>query len=69
MNTTYKIRCRNCGTLTDLPRRGGYGKFDSERSLLHIETQIPIRCPHCLGRLNETAEEFREQVLQVGLCG
>ncbi len=64
MNTSYKVRCRNCGTLTDLPRRGGYGKFGIENGWHCIETQIPIRCPHCLGRLNETAQGFREQVFR-----
>lgn len=69
MKATYKVRCRNCGTETELTRRGGYGKFGAKNSWHCIETQIPIRCPHCLGRLNDTAEEFQEQVLRVALCG
>lgn len=66
MGTEYKVHCRHCGTETALPRRGGYGKFDTESRYLHIETEIPIRCPRCLHRLNNSTEEFRSQIKRVG---
>lgn len=66
MGTIYKIRCEHCGTETDLPRRGGYGKFQSTSDWLHIETDLPIRCPGCLHRLNTSQEAFRRQVVCVG---
>lgn len=62
MGTIYKVRCAYCGTETDLPRRGGYGKFHATSDWLHVETDIPIRCPGCLHRLNTTQEDFQRQV-------
>lgn len=66
MGTIYKIRCARCGAETELPRRGGYGKFRAAGDWPHIETDLPIRCPGCLHRLNASQEEFRRQVVCVG---
>ena len=65
METMYKVRCKYCGTETELPRRGGFGKFQTTNLWQHIELDIPIRCPGCMHRLNASAEAFRSQVEQV----
>ncbi len=63
MNEYLKIRCRRCGQETLLRAYGGYGKFGSKSRPAYIETEIPIRCPHCLMRLNRSAEAFRAQMV------
>ncbi|MFI3301581.1 MAG: hypothetical protein SNH35_05185 [Rikenellaceae bacterium] len=67
MGTFYKISCKHCGAQFDhygdnsygvLPRCVGCGED-------HIETQMAIRCPGCMRRLNNTEQEFKEQVQEV----
>lgn len=69
MRTNYKVRCPQCGSETELKRRTRFGGVAKEGFSGYIETEIPIRCPHCLGRLNRTEEQFRRQLFEVGLCG
>ncbi len=65
MGTIYK------STLRPLRRRNrpaaprGYGKFHPTSDWLHVETELPIRCPECLHRLNVSQEEFSRQVVCV----
>jgi len=66
MGTTYKIRCRRCGAQFDScagtgalhPCTGSGGTYADS----YVETEIPIRCPNCMHRLNATQEEFMRQV-------
>ena len=63
MGTGVKIRCKHCGAeFIDLVGVGLMG-FDSGAGTSHIETEKAIRCPQCMKRLNNTAEEFEEQVM------
>lgn len=66
MEAKYKVRCPQCGSETELRRRSRVAQGAGAGC---IETEIPIRCPHCLGRLNRTEEQFRRQLFEVGLCG
>lgn len=61
MRGTYKIRCNHCGGL--------FGSFENHHSNsriisanIHIETELPIRCPLCRGRINNSLKEFIEQI-------
>ncbi|MFI3319941.1 MAG: hypothetical protein SNH01_04355 [Rikenellaceae bacterium] len=66
MGTVYKMRCRYCGGQFD---HYGDGASDVTAKTQHaastkvyVETQIPIRCPGCLRRLNNTEDDYRQQV-------
>lgn len=63
MGTSYKIRCMHCGTEF---LHVASGDFGAVRSCVgcecHIETDVAIRCPSCMQRLNRTEEEFNQQV-------
>lgn len=63
MGTLYKIRCKRCGAQFDHYANGDYGLL---RLCVgcgeYVETEMPIRCPACLHKLNATAEEFNAQV-------
>lgn len=61
MRTTYKIRCNHCG--------GVFGDFTNHHqnigvmsTNIHIEIELPIRCPLCKGRINRSTEEFQQQI-------
>ena len=63
MGTVYKIRCKKCGAQFDhfihsrtgvMQRAVGMGDF--------VETETAIRCPCCHKRMNNTPEEFNEQI-------
>jgi hypothetical protein len=41
----------------------GFMGFDCENGFCHIETETAIRCPQCMKRLNNTEEEFNEQIV------
>ena len=66
METEHTIRCKHCGTefmnLVGLGLMGFMG-FDCENGFCHIETETAIRCPKCMKRLNNTQEEFEEQII------
>lgn len=66
MGTAYKIRCKHCGAQFNHSSDASYGFLPTcigcGDSLGDIETQAAIRCPACLKRLNNTPEEFKEQV-------
>ena len=58
------IRCKHCGGEFAYATNSGFMKrLYSEYGWLHIETENSIRCPHCMKRLNNTAEEFEEQIV------
>ncbi len=66
MGTAYQICCKHCGTRFNhsadagfgfLPMCVGCGDMGG-----YIETETSIRCPSCHRRLNNTPEEFIEQV-------
>ena len=64
MGTGQTIRCKHCGTeFMNLVGFSFMGQFDCEDGMCHIETERAIRCPHCMKRLNNTQEEFEEQVV------
>lgn len=61
MRTTYRIRCNHCGGL--------FGDVENHHSTatatsvnIHIETELPIRCPLCRGRVNNSSKEFIQQI-------
>ena len=66
MGTAYKIRCKHCGAQFNHSSDAGFGILPTcigcGDGMGHIETQLAIRCPSCLKRLNNTPEEFNEQV-------
>ncbi|MDE5637717.1 MAG: hypothetical protein K2J51_00675 [Alistipes sp.] len=68
MGTAYKIKCRHCGAQFDHYTDSGYGVLQpcvgcgDTYADGYVETEIPIRCPACLHRLNTTPEDFRRQV-------
>lgn len=66
MGSVYKIRCKHCGAQFNLSNHANYGflpiSIGYGKSAGDIETQSAMRCPACLKRLNNTAEEFNEQV-------
>ena len=67
MGTGHTIRCKHCGTefmnLVGLGLMGFMGLFDCEDGVCHVETETAIRCPKCMKRLNNTQEEFEEQII------
>ena len=63
MGSVYKIRCKHCGAQFNLSNHANYGFLPFSIGYAgDIETQSAMRCPACLKRLNNTAEEFNEQV-------
>lgn len=63
MGTAYKIRCKHCGAQFDHYMQPGYGILPACVGCgEHVETETAIRCPACRRRLNNTQEEFNEQV-------
>ena len=58
------IRCKHCGTeFMHLTGLGFMGQFDCEDGFCHVETETAIRCPQCMKRLNNTEDEFNEQIV------
>lgn len=62
MGTAYKIRCRYCGTQFDHYNGNDYGTTIMCIGCGHVETEAPIRCPACMGRINTSQEEFDKQI-------
>lgn len=62
MGTTCKIRCKHCGARFDNLTRSLFGLRPSDLGCGYVETEIPIRCPVCRGRLNDSQEEFDAQI-------
>lgn len=63
MGTAYRIRCKHCGAQFEHSTQPGFGLIPTCfgcGELLEMETAI--RCPACLKRLNNSEEEFNEQV-------
>ena len=57
------IRCKHCGGEFAYATNSGFMKrLYSEYGWLHIEIENSIRCPHCMKRLNNTAEELEAQL-------
>ena len=64
MGTGHTIRCKHCGTeFIHLANLNFMGLYDCEDGYCHIETETSIRCPQCMKRLNNTVEEFNEQII------
>ena len=58
------IRCKRCGGEFKYPTDTAFMKrLYSKDGWCHIETENSIRCPHCMKRLNNSAEEFEEQIV------
>lgn len=63
MGTAYKVRCKHCGTQFDHYTAAGYGLMPACVGCgEYVETQMAIRCPGCLRKLNDSQQEFNEQV-------
>ena len=63
MGTLYKIKCKHCGAQFDHYIYGERGVLQRAVACADfVETDIAIRCPHCLRRMNNSQEEFNEQV-------
>lgn len=68
MGIAYKIRCRHCGAQFDHSTDAGYGMLQpcvgcgDSYCNAYVETEIPIRCPACMRRLNTSQEEFNKQI-------
>ena len=63
MGTAYKIRCKHCGAQFDHYMQPGYGILPACVGCgEYVETETAIRCPACRRRLNNTQEEFNEQI-------
>lgn len=63
MGIAYKIRCKHCGAEFDHYANNDYGSLPRCVGCAdYVETEVAIRCPACLHKLNETPEGFREQV-------
>ena len=66
MGTSYKIRCKHCNTEFMHYEGNDYGAIrECVGCECHIETEVPMRCPSCLKRINDTEEEFRRQIITV----
>lgn len=66
METTYRIRCRHCGTLLPQNADSNLGAIARcANSDCHIDTEFAMRCPVCMKRLNRTEQEFKEQIEMV----
>ena len=66
MGTALKIRCKHCGAQFNHSGVAGHGFLPTfigqAEDLGHSETQMAMRCPNCMRRLNNTIEEFYEQI-------
>lgn len=63
MAIMYKIKCRHCGMEFQHFASADYGTLRACVGCeCHVETQMAIRCPGCLRKLNNTQEEFNSQV-------
>ena len=58
------IRCKHCGTETIILADWGFmQQLGRKIGVCHIETETAIRCPQCMKRLNNTEDEFNEQIV------
>ena len=64
MGTTYKIRCKHCGSKIDRFVKADFGVLPMGMGCGcgYVETETAIRCPACHSKLNTTKEEFQAQV-------
>ncbi len=63
MGTAYKIRCKHCGTQFNHSSQPAFGMLQPCVGCCdYIETETAIRCPACFKKLNNSPEEFNEQV-------
>ena len=69
MNANHKLCCRHCGTEIEILNRTAYNKRGRAKGSAYIETEIAIRCPHCLHRLNQSEEIFRSQIVKFPIAG
>ncbi|MBR2351372.1 MAG: hypothetical protein IKA70_00350 [Alistipes sp.] len=64
MGMGQTIRCRHCGTeFICLTGHEFMGQFDCSEGFCRVETEISIRCPQCMKRLNNSEREFNEQIV------
>lgn len=57
------IRCKHCGTEFINLTGFGFMGFNRNKGFYHIETEIAMRCPQCMKRINNSAEEFNSQIV------
>ena len=63
MSVGYQIKCEHCGTeVMHLAVGSAYAARMHAGGECHIETDVAIRCPSCMHRLNSTKEVFERQV-------
>lgn len=63
MGRAYTVKCKHCGTQFDHYTGTDWGRLQMCVGCeTYVETQMPIRCPNCMKRLNSTQQEFNEQV-------
>ncbi|MFI3277651.1 MAG: hypothetical protein SNH13_00525 [Rikenellaceae bacterium] len=63
MGTAYKLKCRYCGAHYDHFGDGDSGaSTTSLKERCYIETQVAIRCPCCMRRLNATEQDFHTNI-------
>lgn len=66
MGTLYQINCKHCGAHINYTAENDNGymmRYGANRQLHgHIETETSMRCPSCHRRLNNSLEEFNEQI-------
>lgn len=67
MGTTHRIRCKHCGARFDNLTRSLFGLRPCDIGCGYVETENPIRCPVCMGRLNDSQEEFVAQIETIAL--
>ena len=64
MENGQTIRCKHCGAEFVMMTTFGLMKgINRAIGFRHVETEMAIRCPQCMKRLNNTQEEFEEMVV------
>ncbi len=63
MSVGYQIKCEHCGAeVMHLTVGNSHTARTSAKGEYHIETDVAIRCPSCMHRLNSTKEGYERQV-------
>lgn len=68
MGIAYQIKCKHCQAVFNYSQDQTFGL--TSRCIgceSYVEVDAPIRCPSCNRRLNNTQQEFNEQVETVML--
>ena len=63
MGIAYQIKCKHCQAVLNYSQDQSFGMMPRCVGCeSYVETDAPIRCPACNRRLNNSQEEFNEQV-------